>query len=187
MRSYTAWIAIGIFVSGIVAGFFVWKQSTSGAAAGFSLTTITPTPQNVDTPNIAVLDDYKEYRNQQLGFSVHYPADIPPKEYTDQPPGFTVAFQNGDGTAGFQIYAAPIDGTEITKERFARDEPSGVRKDPEDTSVDGAHALAFHGFDAYIGQTYEVWFIHDGFLYEVSTYKDLEPWLNEIMSPWKFL
>jgi hypothetical protein len=38
-----------------------------------------------------------------------------------------------------------------------------------------------------IGDTREVWFIRGGFLYEVATYKELEPWLTEIMSTWKFL
>ena len=49
--------------------------------------------------------------------------------------------------------------TKITEERFMMDEPSGVRNDQTETSVDGAQALAFHGFDAVMGQTYEVWFI----------------------------
>ena len=39
-------------------------------------------------------------------------------------------------------------------------------------------ALAFHGFDAVMGQTYEVWFIKGDFLYEVSTCKELEPGLE---------
>ena len=58
------------------------------------------------------------------------------------------------------------------------DEPSGVRNDQTETSVDGALALAFHGFDAVTGQTCEVWFIKGDFLYEVSTYKQLEPGLE---------
>ena len=33
------------------------------------------------------------------------------------------------------------------------DEPSGVRNDQTETSVDGAQALAFHGFDAVMQQT----------------------------------
>ena len=70
-----------------------------------------------------------------------------------------------------------------TEERFMMDEPSGVRNDQTETSVDGALALAFHGFDAVMGQTYEV----GDFLYEVSTYKELEPGLNEIMSTWRFI
>ena len=43
------------------------------------------------------------------------------------------------------------------------DEPSGVRNDQTETSVDGAQALVFHGFDAVMGQTYEVWFIKGEF------------------------
>jgi hypothetical protein len=99
----------------------------------------------------------------------------------------TVAFQAKAGEEGFQIYVAPIIGTKITEERFMMDEPSGVRNDQTETSVDGAQALAFHGFDAVMGQTYEVWFIKGDFLYEVSTYKELEPGLNEIMSTWRFI
>src|SRR5262249_36196922 len=55
-------------------------------------------------------------------------------------------------------------------------EPSGVRKDQTETSVDGVHGIAFHGFDAAMGQTY---------VYEVSTYKELEPGVNEILSTWR--
>ena len=81
------------------------------------------------------------------------------------------AFQGGDGEPGFQIYVAPIDTDQISQERFLRDAPSGVRRDPVDITVDGTHATSFHGFDARMGQTYEIWFIREHFLYEVSTYK----------------
>jgi len=37
-------------------------------------------------------------------------------------------------------------------------------------------ALVFHGFDAIMGQTYEVWSIKGDFLYEVSTYKEARTW-----------
>jgi Protein of unknown function (DUF1178) len=65
----------------------------------------------------------------------------------------TVAFQAKAGEEGFQIYVAPIIGTKITEERFMMNEPSGVRNDQTETSVDGAQALAFHGFDAVMEQT----------------------------------
>jgi len=48
-------------------------------------------------------------------------------------------------------------------------------------------AVRFHGQDAQIGDTYEVWFIKGGLLYEITTYKQREPWLNEILSTWRFL
>jgi hypothetical protein len=57
-----------------------------------------------------------------------------------------------------------------------------VRNDAVNTTIAGVPALAFHDFDAAMGQTYEVWFIRGGFLYEISTYKELEPWLNQILA-----
>ena len=48
-------------------------------------------------------------------------------------------------------------------------------------------ATAFYGHNDAMGDTREVWFIRGGFLYEDATYKELEPWLSEIMSTWKFL
>ena len=67
------------------------------------------------------------------------------------------------------------------------DEPSGVLQEPVNTQVDGVQATAFYGQNLQMGDTREVWFIRGGFLYEVATYKELEPWLAEIMSTWKFL
>jgi hypothetical protein len=32
----------------------------------------------------------------------------------------------------------------------------------------------------------EIWFIHGGFLYEVTTYKQLDSWLTPIMQTWQF-
>ena len=59
------------------------------------------------------------------------------------------------------------------------DEPSGVRNDQTETSVDGAQALAFHGFDAVMGQTYEVGFIKGDFLYEVSYMQRARTWARK--------
>jgi hypothetical protein len=130
--------------------------------------------------------EYKEYRNKDYGFSVKYPADTSPQEFHDRGYALTVLFQGAAGDPGFQISVAPINGTTITSERFNRDEPSGVKLEPHDTVIDGAAGIAFFGFDAGVGQTREVWFIHNHFLFEVMTYKELEPWLNQILATWRF-
>ena len=193
MKLLTGWIITLCFFTAIVGGFFVLKSVTSGAPQDFALGTTYFSACHEQCGGIAtdpsrVLEDFKEYHNKQFGFSVSYPQDLPPKEYTTPDPNeLTVAFQAEQGGEGFQIYIAPVDGNKITQERFLRDEASGVRKDPHDTAVDGVEALAFHGFDAAIGQTSEVWFIKDGFLYEVSSYKELEPWFTEILKTWRFI
>jgi hypothetical protein len=37
-----------------------------------------------------------------------------------------------------------------------------------------------------MGDTREVWFIKGGFLYEVTTYKQLDTWLAQILQTWQF-
>jgi hypothetical protein len=191
MKPFTGWIIAILFFTVLIGGFFFLKQSTSGVAAEFALGTVsTSSPQasHVETlPSRQLLPGVKEYRNNDYHFSVKYPGDLPPQETHDRGYGMTVAFQKNAGEEGFQIYVTPVNGTKITEERFLMDEPSGVRNDQTETLVDGAHALAFHGFDAVMGQTYEVWFIKGGFLYEVSTYKEIEPGLNEVLSTWRFI
>ena len=48
-------------------------------------------------------------------------------------------------------------------------------------------ATLFTGFNPIMGDTREVWFIKNGFLYEVATYKPLDAWLGQIMQGWKFI
>jgi hypothetical protein len=188
MKPFTDWIIVILSCTALIGGFFSLKQITSGAGAEFALGNSTTSPQaaHVESlPSRQLLPGVKEYRSNDYHFSLKYPGDITPRESHDRGYGMTVAFQNSAGEQGFEIYVTPINGTKITDERFLMDEPSGVRKDQTETSVDGAQALAFHGFDAAMGQTYEVWFIHGPFLYEVSTYKELEPGLIEILSTWR--
>jgi hypothetical protein len=70
---------------------------------------------------------------------------------------------------------------------FNRDEPSGVKQELHDTVMDGVPAITFFGFDAGVGQTREIWFIHNHFLFEVTTYKELDSDLSEIMKTWRFI
>jgi len=44
----------------------------------------------------------------------------------------------------------------------------------------------FFGNNDVMGDTREVWFIHGGYLYEVTTYKPLETLLSQIIQSWTF-
>lgn len=67
------------------------------------------------------------------------------------------------------------------------DLPSGVMKEPTVIVLDGTQATMFWSTNSIMGDTREVWFIKNGFLYEVVTYKELDTWLGQIMRSWKFL
>ena len=84
------------------------------------------------------------------------------------------------------MFVTPYADTHVTAQRFRVDEPSGVMQSPTDIVIDGTHATMFFGKNAIMGDTREVWFIHGAYLYEVTTYKELDTWLAAIMQTWKF-
>ena len=84
-----------------------------------------------------------------------------------------VAFEGPSQGEGFQIFVVPYAHSAITPERFRIDDPSGVMKEAKEAVVDGTPAKSFFGYNDQMGDTWEVWFIHGGFLYEVTTYKPL--------------
>jgi hypothetical protein len=53
--------------------------------------------------------------------------------------------------------------------------------------MDGARGTMFFSSYPRLNDTREVWFIHGGYLYEVTTFKQLDSWLGQIMQTWKFI
>jgi hypothetical protein len=129
----------------------------------------------------------KEYRSDAYHFSLLYPENLSVHEYPESGGAITVTFEDVDALQGFQVYIAPFAEQHVTEERFAADEPSGVRQDPKDITVDGAVGAAFYSWNDTVGDTSEVWFIHGGYLYEATSIKPLDAWFREIMSTWKFI
>ena len=99
----------------------------------------------------------------------------------------TVTFQNEKEVRGFQIFIVPYVLAQVSEERFRQDVPSGVRTNFTDITVDGAVGAAFNSTDALLGDTREVWFIHRGHLFEVTTLKPLDTWLTAVLQSWKFI
>ena len=127
-----------------------------------------------------------EYKSWIFKFSLLYPDDLRVREYSEGR-GTTIAFQSEKTGRGFQIFVVPYLEDHITQERFKSDVPSGVIQDQQEILIDGARATMFYSQNAVMGDTREVWFIKNGFLYEVTTYRDLDLWLSNIMQSWQFL
>ena len=134
-----------------------------------------------------VPEGFVEYRNSAYNFSLFHPQGLAVKEYTEGGGAMTVTFDGGAQGESFQIYVLPYKESQVSEERFRKDVPSGVMQDPVEVLVDGVRANAFFSRHALLGDTREVWFIRSGYLYEVTTYKALDPWLAQIMGTWQFL
>jgi len=127
------------------------------------------------------------YKNLLLHFSLVFPKDLKVREYDDKTSASTITFEDDTGEKGFQIFVVPYTEDYIKTERFKKDVPSGVMQEPVDIIIDGARATMFYSKNDVMGDTREIWFIKNGFLYEVTTYARLDSWLALILSTWRFL
>lgn len=134
-----------------------------------------------------VPEGLREYRNTAYRFSLLYPQELEVKEYLEGGNAITITFQDTKKEDGFQLFIMPYQELQVSEERFKQDLPSGVRTNMSDVSIDGATGATFYSVNQTLGETREVWFIHDGFLFEVTTLKPLEAWLDAILQTWEFL
>jgi len=142
-------------------------------------------PTIPETKQIA--EGWRGYENAAFRFRLLYPEELSVREYTESGNAMSATFEDPQTGEGFQIYVTPYGETQITKEHFQLDIPSGVMKEPTDVIIGGVQGTMFFSKNSIMGDTREVWFINNGFLYEVVTYKQLDAWLGTVMQTWKFL
>lgn len=130
---------------------------------------------------------YKTYTSSLYRFSLFYPQELSLKGYDEGGGAQTIIFQNIKTAHGFQIFITPYSEPQVSTKRFKQDEPSGVRNNLTNITLDGATGAAFYSTNNLLGDTREVWVIHGGYLYEITTLKSLDMWLDTILQTWQFL
>ena len=163
------------------------SQIIATGGTSVSLATSSPAAAGVPGPR-AIPAGTKEYSNADYHFSILYPKGVTALERTrasSKDPLFVV-FQDPQTNQGFQIYAFSYPSPAITQARFNMDEPSGVLNSPQNVSVAGASGIMFLSHDSVIGTIREIWFIHQGILYEITTAQSLDQWMQSIMQTWQF-
>ena len=172
-----------LMIAGVIAvvllGFFFFPVKVFPPSADDSVLVMIPR-------TVPVSDTSRLYKNLLFRFSLTYPKDLQVKEYDDGTSASTITFEDATGKIGFQIFIVPYKEDYITTEQFKKDVPSGVMKNPTDVIIGGGRATMFNSQDVAKNETREVWFIKDGFLYEITTPADLDVWLARILSTWHF-
>lgn len=154
--------------------------------------------QATTTPNLAKLiadasdvppAGYVKYVNTKYGFSYYHSPEATVKEYDEGGGAMTIVQENVKNARGLQIFIVPYTKKQITDARFHLDEPSGVRYNIESTDIGKINvpAVTFSSYDDFLGETREVWFIHNNYLFEVTTFKGYGDWFGPIMQSWRFL
>ena len=147
-------------------------------------TYVDPTKLDSDVPPP---EGYVEYTNTKYGFSFYHAPESVVKEYDEGGGAMTVTLENFERLRGMQVFIVPYGESTISEERFHKDLPSGVRTNVANATIDGVKAVTFNSQDSFLGDTREIWFIHNGYLYEVTTFAGVANWFTPIIQSWKFL
>lgn len=192
-------IILGLLVGGGVFALFLSRDSVGvllseeTAAARGEAVAVASAPSGTKITSAAIAGDaqipegYIEYRNTSYGFSFYHSPEGIVREYDEGGGAMTVTLENLERIRGLQVFIVPYQESTISEERFQRDVPSGIRTEVANTSVDGVRAVTFKSKDALLGDTREIWFIRDGYLYEVTTFSGTANWFIPIINSWRFL
>lgn len=151
-------------------------------SASMRLSTSSPVDSGRDVPR-----GMKEFRSEMYRFSLLHPESMK-VQITDEGQGAsTITFEDTQMHTGFQLFIVPYLDARVSEERFRMDIPSGIRRNMKDVAIDGAAGASFESVHDLLGETAEVWFVSNGYLYEATTLKSLEEVLSQVLSTWQFI
>jgi hypothetical protein len=129
------------------------------------------------------------YTHAEPGFSFRYPATFTVSEIPQAEDSALLLVEDPTRERqGFQVSSMPYDEAEpLTPERIRQDVPDITMENAQPFRVAGEPGISFvQQQDPALGKTYEVWFVHNGMLYEAATYADRAALLHDVLSTWTF-
>ena len=117
-------------------------------------------------------------------FSFRYPAEFKVSSNSTSGSNEVITVENKAGS-GFQIFTMPFNEPgPITPDRIRKDLPDAVINDPKNANLDGIKALVYYGYDDALGDTFEVWAVHKGALYQIMGPKTAEGLITKTLETW---
>ena len=198
MKKYRYIVGFIIIISTIaIFSYFFFTRKTNKDVAkqdnNSNSQNLTPTSlptgnnaQDIAVPS-ALPEGYIKYQNDKYSFYFYHSPQAKITEY-DQGQGATIiTLENESKVKGMQIFIVPYWENTISEERFKADVPSKVRTNIKKTFVDDVEAVTFNSVDKNLGETYEIWFIRGGYLYEVTTFRGEGDWFIPEIQSWGFI
>ncbi len=161
MKSRFKIILISVFLVSaiVVAAVLIWRLAMTPG--------VTPDVNQQLNGGLSSVDGVKTFQHPGYGFSFEYPKDWNVSSFSEGE-GETILVQSSE--TGVQIYISPFDEPEtaLTKERILKDIPEMVINNDQPIKFAGLSALRFDSVSQSGQNTREVWFAHNGFLYQIS-------------------
>lgn len=149
----------------------------------------------VESEGIQTLESNKQlFAHPHYGFSLIVSDDLAIARYSEGQATETILIEPKDGNEDlsqprFQMFVTPYLENIITEDRIKKDISSGVVQEPTEIKI-GANrnipALMFKSSDPVLGDTREVWFLQNGYLFEVTTSLQHDAWLAHILDTLQF-
>ena len=192
-------LAAIVLSAGAVA-YFTYNRSKEGENAGSSFfgrlwssvsnrEGASDTEQKADIPVGSTDEGFRRegdrYINTAYGFSFALGSEYQTQVNHAGDDSSVLTF-DAEGEKDFQIFVMPHDEPAITPERIKLDVPDIIMENIRTATLSDTDALVFNSRDDSLGETYEVWFIHGSYLYQIMTYAKNEQTLNGIMGTWSF-
>jgi hypothetical protein len=159
-----------LLIVGFVVYFFFFKIDRSIVFD----TAAVKTPEVGGAPKTQTATGSK-YSHSDPVFSFEYPEGYAPSFIEEETGDSIIVSRGGDSLAGFQIFVTPFDepNIELTPNRIQNDIPDIVMKNPETIALpNGIKALSFVSRHESLGDTFEVWFVKDGYAYQFSSTRE---------------
>lgn len=182
--------------------FFMGRNDSSGKssfnALGISFPSLFPSNQATSTivqsqgnsanivgpASLRVNSVSERYYSLDYHFFFEKPKEFRITEIPDD--NGTVILAEGNSGESFQIFIVPFDESgPLTSARIKKDLPQKIIENPQNGVLDGIPALAFSSRDA-LKNVFEVWFIRDKSLYQITTNANFADGLQKILQTWKF-
>lgn len=146
---------------------------------------------SVDTDGIADKkiggSNLKNYESEIYKFSFDYPDKFIVNDVSTNGVDNKVTFESVEPGQGFQITILPFDEPgPLTEDRIKKDLPGLAILEPVKSVMNGVDVLQFNSVDESVGNTFEVWFVYSGSLYQIQTYRNFNKELLDILNSWIF-
>jgi hypothetical protein len=184
MKGYVWGASVLVVVIALMGLYFIYDptEAPSTEVEESSVSVVYMAPANDAAPA-----GFHTYTNDMYGFSIEYPESLQAIDHAERAGAHSVTFESDTDEKGFQIFITPYNGNQITASRINLDTRGTAQGEPQEVVLDdGTRALIFFSESPVLGTLREVWFIHDGYLYEVTTYAEFDVWLTGIMKTWRF-
>ncbi|OHA03532.1 MAG: hypothetical protein A3I44_01405 [Candidatus Sungbacteria bacterium RIFCSPLOWO2_02_FULL_51_17] len=133
-------------------------------------------------------DEKKATYDHPLGFSFQHPTDVNITSFDDGEG--EVVLGQGKERRAFQIFILPFDEEgPVTPERVKKDVPDMQIESPQQVLIGknkNIAALIFLSESQELGKTREIWFSHEGYLYQITTYADADSFIGSLLETWRF-